>query len=337
MAQNLTTLNTTITTFQGTKNAGTAAANSLLAGGVYNSSPLTLTTGQQASFQFDANGYVKMNVAAGGAGGGAVYGPTANGSAAANPPVLMGGTATGGATGNVANATIKAGNTAATTDPAIVVADPNLLAAAIAPIPTQAPTVSIGGVGIVDSAGTNVATVKAASTLPVATDKTLVVGLNPGTATAGTPTGAIVTVQGVSGGTAQPVTNAGTFAVQAGPGAAATGGWTPKHIIAANSDNATNLKASAGTVHAIQVFGIGSAPAYLKFYNKASSPTCGSDAVIKSIMIPAAPTAANGNGAVVILDTAFSTGISYCVVLNIADTDDTSVAAATYSVNIDWN
>ena len=71
-------------------------------------------------------------------------------------------------------------------------------------IPTQAPTVSIGGVGIVDSAGTNVATVKAASTLPAATDKTLVVGLNPGTATAGNPTGAIVTVQGVSGGQAFP-------------------------------------------------------------------------------------------------------------------------------------
>ena len=65
-------------------------------------------------------------------------------------------------------------------------------------IPTQAPTVSIGGVGIVDSAGTNVATVKAASTLPAATDKTLVVGLNPGTATAGSPSGAIVTVQGVA-------------------------------------------------------------------------------------------------------------------------------------------
>ena len=76
-------------------------------------------------------------------------------------------------------------------------------------IPTQVPTVSIGGVGIIDSAGTNVATVKAASTLPVASDKTLVVGLNPGTATAGSPTGAILSVQGVSGGQALPVS--GTF------------------------------------------------------------------------------------------------------------------------------
>lgn len=36
-----------------------------------------------------------------GGGGGAVFGPTAKGAAAANPPVLVGGTADGGATGNV--------------------------------------------------------------------------------------------------------------------------------------------------------------------------------------------------------------------------------------------
>jgi hypothetical protein len=84
----------------------------------------------------------------GSGGGGAVYGPTANGSAAANPPVIIGGTSTGGATGNVANATVIAGSSATTTMPAIVVADPNLLAATIAPIPAQAGSVIIGGVAI---------------------------------------------------------------------------------------------------------------------------------------------------------------------------------------------
>lgn len=122
-------------TFQGSKAAGTAAANSLLAGLVYNSSPLTLTTTQQSALQGDANGYLKVNVAAGGSGGGAVYGPTANGSAAANPPVIIGGTATGGATGNVANAEVIAGSSAGKTDPAVVVADPNVLAAVQSPLP----------------------------------------------------------------------------------------------------------------------------------------------------------------------------------------------------------
>lgn len=50
-------------TMRGTKNAGTAADNSLLAGGVYNSTPLTLTNTQQASLQSDVNGYLKVNVA----------------------------------------------------------------------------------------------------------------------------------------------------------------------------------------------------------------------------------------------------------------------------------
>lgn len=43
----------------GTKNAGTAATSSQLTGGVYNSTPLTLTNTQQSSLQFDASGYLK--------------------------------------------------------------------------------------------------------------------------------------------------------------------------------------------------------------------------------------------------------------------------------------
>lgn len=54
-----------------------------------------------------------------------------------------------------------------------------ILAAVQGAIPTQVPTVSIGGVGIIDSAGTNKATVKAASTAPVATDTSFVTALNP--------------------------------------------------------------------------------------------------------------------------------------------------------------
>jgi hypothetical protein len=40
----------------------------------------------------DGSGNLKVNIASGGSGGGAVYGPTAAGSAPANPPVLVGGT-----------------------------------------------------------------------------------------------------------------------------------------------------------------------------------------------------------------------------------------------------
>lgn len=47
----------------------------------------------------------------GGGSGGAVYGPTANGAAAANPPVVIGGTANGTGTGNVGNWKVDASGT----------------------------------------------------------------------------------------------------------------------------------------------------------------------------------------------------------------------------------
>lgn len=52
-----------------------------------------------------SNGF-PVNVVAGASGGGAVYGPTVAGSAAANPPVLMGGTRDGTSTGTVQNAEV---------------------------------------------------------------------------------------------------------------------------------------------------------------------------------------------------------------------------------------
>lgn len=47
-------------TMRGTKAAGTAATNSMLTGGVYNTSYPTLTNGQQAAMQFDAMGGLAM-------------------------------------------------------------------------------------------------------------------------------------------------------------------------------------------------------------------------------------------------------------------------------------
>lgn len=55
---------------EGTVAAGTSATASILTGGVYNSSPITLTTGQGAATQTDVNGYLKVNIAAGAAAGG---------------------------------------------------------------------------------------------------------------------------------------------------------------------------------------------------------------------------------------------------------------------------
>lgn len=61
--------------------------------------------------QVDGSKNLKVNVVAGGAGGGAVFGPTADGSPAANPPVIVGGTIDGTATGNVGNWKVNAAGT----------------------------------------------------------------------------------------------------------------------------------------------------------------------------------------------------------------------------------
>lgn len=50
--------------------AATDSGNPLKIGGKYNSSAITLTDGQRGDLQLDASGYVKVNVAAGGASGG---------------------------------------------------------------------------------------------------------------------------------------------------------------------------------------------------------------------------------------------------------------------------
>lgn len=115
-----------------------------------------------------------------------------------------------------------------------------LLSAVQAPVPTQAPTVSIGGVGIVDSAGTNVATVKAASTAPVATDKSIVVALNPNAGIPASinqyPFSAVpytATATGTTGATTATLTGAISvttyicgFSIRANATAAATGNAT---------------------------------------------------------------------------------------------------------------
>lgn len=120
---------------------------------------------------------------------------------------------------------------------------------------------------------------------------------------------------------------------------AANGGATPTGNIAANNTTAVVVKASAGTLYGVQVYGIGSAPAYLKIYN-ATSATCGSGTPVKRLMIPAASTAANGAGSNItfgVAGVAFSTGITYCITTGIGDSDTTAPAASTFLVNLDWN
>jgi hypothetical protein len=89
-------------------------------GAVTTASP-TYTSGQNNYLSLDTGGNLRV-VVSGGTGGGAVFGPTAVGSANANPPVVIGGTVTGAAGQNVVGAAVKPASTAPlATDTSMVV------------------------------------------------------------------------------------------------------------------------------------------------------------------------------------------------------------------------
>lgn len=125
--------------------------------------------------------------------------------------------------------------------------------------------------------------------------------------------------------------------------AAPTGGATPYQLISAASNNATSLKATAGEINSIQVFNFNTSSArYLKFYNKASAPAPGTDTglLLKTWAIPAAasssqPSALFFSGPSVGI--AFTTGIAFAIVANLATNDNTSIGANDVLVNIDYN
>lgn len=114
-----------------------------------------------------------------------------------------------------------------------------------------------------------------------------------------------------------------------------SGGSTSHFAVMAATTNATNVKSSAGQLYNITVFNNSADIAYLKFYNKASAPTCNSDTVVAEYLIPGS---ASGAGASITLPQGkyFSSGISYCVTGGIAVTDNTAVAASAYIVNLDY-
>jgi hypothetical protein len=92
----------------------------------------------------------------------------------------------------------------------------------------------------------------------------------------------------------------------------------------AATTNATSTKATAGLVFGWYFFCSASNARYVKFYDKASSPTVGTDTPLFVLGIPA------GGGCVTEFDLglAFTSGIAYAVTASAADNDTTAVSAA---------
>jgi hypothetical protein len=94
--------------------------------------------------------------------------------------------------------------------------------------------------------------------------------------------------------------------------------------MAAASTNATSVKASAARLYEIHLCNVSAAIKYVKFYNKASAPTVGTDVPVATYPIPA-------NGGRIDFDStngiSFALGLAYAITGAVADTDTTAVAA----------
>src|SRR5581483_5493004 len=82
-----------------------------------------------------------------------------------------------------------------------------------------------------------------------------------------------------------PIAFNGTVA----PASSATGAATKARVKSAASTNATSVKASAGRLYQIHLCNTSAALKFVKFYNKASAPTVGTDTPVATY-----PLAANG-------------------------------------------
>jgi len=178
---------------------------------------------------------------------------------------------------------------------------------------------------LVDTGGTNVATVSAAGALKVdgsAVTQPVSIATAP----------VLVAGSAIIGNVGIDQTTPGTTnAVQPIPGT--SGGLSISRVISAATTNATSVKASAGQVYSIYAHNVNAAARFLKLYNKASAPTVGTDTPVLTLPIPG-----NAAGAGFVWDVppgiAFGTGIALAITAAVTDADTTAVAANEIVVNL---
>lgn len=107
---------------------------------------------------------------------------------------------------------------------------------------------------------------------------------------------------------------------------------TASRVNSAASTNATNLKASAGQIYEIDLFNIAAYDVFVKFYNKASAPTVGTDTPVWTLPLKAG----TGYSREFVVGRPFTTGVSYAITKLQADSDTTAVAAGDVTGAICW-
>ena len=109
---------------------------------------------------------------------------------------------------------------------------------------------------------------------------------------------------------------------------------TPYHFLSVGSTNSTLIVAGTRQIDSIAVINTTAALYYLKFYDKATAPTCGTDPVVISIPVPFGASS-SGGGIVLSFPSSsrFQNGIGFCLTGGIAD-NDTTVAATGVVIDV---
>lgn len=295
--------------------------------GAYNAAPPTCIAGSGCWFQTDVNGNVKVNIAAGGGAGG-----TASTFGAAFPAT---GTAVGMSQGgNMVAMNGLAGNLLVNCNVGCSGGTFNNNADNVATSATNGQSAS--WLYVWDGAtwdrlygdSTNGAKVNVTNTLAAIGNNADAVAAGAGAAS---PVGSYNYVW--NGATWDRMAG-GTAGSKVTPQAIATGGATTFKLIAAATNNSTLISAGVHTIYSYQTSSISaSTPYWLKFYDKATAPTCGTDVPVKVILIPPTNSGNNGN---IPVGFAVALGLGICVVGGITDADNTSAAATTIAINIDY-
>ncbi len=145
-----------------------------------------------------------------------------------------------------------------------------------------------------------------------------------------------LTVTPGSGATLKDHTDAGEKVVHHTIDAHSAGGWTPYKLISAATTNAQSIKGSPGQIGFIVVGNVHADPRFVKFYNKASAPTVGTDTPVLTLMIPGN---VKGSGLCLPVPAGieFTTGIAMAITADEADADTTTIGAGDVTVNVGYH
>jgi len=103
------------------------------------------------------------------------------------------------------------------------------------------------------------------------------------------------------------------------------------HKVAAATTNATSVKAGSTTIVLAMLSNPTAANKFVKFFDKATAPTLGTDVPKMTVLVPPGRTIpVTGHG----IGLRFSSGLAYAITGAIADNDATAVAAGDVSLDL---